>query len=376
MSPSRARWPVAACCGLMFAYGCFLGASQAVIQSVGASLGLDLAGIGALVSLQFIPAVFIPVWMGRVGDRVGRKPVLAAFCAVFGVGLAICGSARSMAVYALGALAIGAGYSVCESGCCAVMADLGPEWNARGVNLSQALLCLGAMLAPALINAFGIGWRPAYYLCAASYAVMLPIVLATRFPAPEASESMKRDGLRALLRSAAFLFLFAGIVLYVGMESGYGYFVESLFSSRFEPLPVSCVSLYWLGMMLSRFLFSSIRYPAKPVMVAGFALSAALFAALALSAIPTLSLALCFAIGFSFGPVWSTLVAEATARHPQYAGEASGLMSAGCGAGGILFPALTGLAARHISLTAAFMLLSVVALLGAAMCLPNADGKP
>ena len=376
MSQSKPWRPVAACCALMFAYGCFLGASQAVIQRVGASLGLDLAGIGALVSLQFVPAIIVPVWMGRVSDRVGRRPVLAAFCAVFGVGLAICGSARVTAVYAVGALAIGAGYSVCESACCAVMADLGPAWNARGVNLSQALLCLGAVLAPALINATGMAWRTAYYLCAAFYAAMLPVLLLTRFPAPVAAEAMDRGGLRALLRSVAFLCLFVGIMLYVGLESGYGYFVESLFSSRFAHTPVSCVSLYWLGMMLSRFLFSSIRYRAKPVLVACFAISAALFAALTLSRAAGLSLGLCFAIGFAFGPVWATLVAEATARFPQYAGEASGLMSAGCGAGGILFPALTGLAARNISLTVAFALLGVLALLGGGMCalLPKQGG--
>ena len=375
MEPRKARRLVAACCALMFAYGCFLGASQAVIARVGESLGLDLAGIGALVSLQFLPAAFVPVWTGRLGDRIGRKPVLAAFCAVFGVGLAICGSARATPAYAVGALMIGMGYSVCESGCCAVMADLGPEWNARGVNLTQALLCVGAVLAPALIRLTGIGWRPAYYLCAAAYAAMLPVVLLVRFPAPVAAKAVDRGGLRALLRSAPFVCLFVGIVLYVGQESGFGYFIESLFSSRFEATPVSCVSLYWLGMMLSRFAFSSVRYPARPVLIAGFALSAARFVALSLSEVVALSLAMCFAIGFAFGPIWSTLVSEATSRYPQYAGEVSGLMSAGCGAGGILFPMLTGLAARHVSLTVAFWLLGGVALAGGILCatLPGGD---
>ena len=131
---------------------------------------------------------------------------------------------------------------------------------------------------------------------------------------------------------------------------------------------MSCVSLYWLGMMLSRFVFSSVRYPAKPVLIGGFALSGALFIALSLSTLAGLSMALSFLNGFAFGPVWSTLVAEANARHPERAGAVSGLMSAGCGAGGILFPALTGLAARSLSLTTAFALLSVLALIGATMC--------
>ena len=81
---------VAACCALMFAYGCFLGASQLVIGAIAADLGLDIAGMGALVSLQFLPAVFVPVLMGNLADRIGRKPVISAFCALFAVGLLAC----------------------------------------------------------------------------------------------------------------------------------------------------------------------------------------------------------------------------------------------------------------------------------------------
>lgn len=370
MDGVRTRRLVAACCALMFAYGCFLAGSQAVIDQVGASLGLDLAGIGALVSLQFLPAAFVPVWMGRVGDRVGRKPVLVAFCAVFGLGLAVCGGARSAPVYAIGAIAVGSGYSVCESGVCAAMADLGPEWNARGVNLTQAVLCLGAVLAPAGIKATGLGWRPVYWLCAAFYAVMLVVLLFTRFPAPRpgAEGENCRGGVRALLRSRAFVCLFAAILLYVGIETGFGYFIESLFGARFERLSVSGVSLFWLGMMLSRFAFSSIRYRAKPVLVGGFAVSAALLFALTFNAPAGASLALCFAVGTAYGPLWSTVVSEATGRHPEYAGAASGLMSAGCGAGGIAFPTLVGLAAQHMGLSTAFGLLAGVALLGGAAC--------
>ena len=77
MDLSKTRRLVAVGCALMFAYGCFLGASQAVIERVGVSLGLDLAGIGALVSLQFLPAAaFIQVLAGNhPGSVVFAHPV-------------------------------------------------------------------------------------------------------------------------------------------------------------------------------------------------------------------------------------------------------------------------------------------------------------
>ena len=360
---------IAACCALMFAYGCFLGASQAVIASAAADLGLDIAGMGALVSLQFLPAIFVPVLMGTLADRIGRKPVICAFCALFGVGLLICGSARSPVVYAVGAFAVGSAYSVCESGCCATMSDLGPEWGVRGINLSQALLCLGAVLSPVGVSLLRLSWRATYYACAGCYGILLPILLCAAFPPPLAAEQGEdRGAVRLLLASGIFLCTLVSILLYVGLETGFGYFIESLISGRFGDTAIPCVSLYWLGMAVSRFVFSSINYRSRPVLVAGFGLSAACFVLLVLSRGRALALALCFATGFAYGPIWSTLVAEANARYPSHAGTASGLMSAGCGMGGILFPVLTGLAARWFSLATAFLMMSGIALTGAALC--------
>lgn len=352
----------------MFAYGCFLGASQAVIALAAADLGLDIAGMGALVSLQFFPAIFVPVLMGSLADRIGRKPVITAFCALFGVGLLVCGSARRPLVYAIGAFAVGSAYSVCESGCCATMSDLGPEWGVKGVNLSQALLCLGAVLAPLVNSYLDLNWRTVYFLCAAGYGIMLPILLCTRFPSPMAAPGEEKGAVRLLLGSGVFLCTLASILIYVGLETGFGYFIESLISGRFAVVPIPCVSLYWLGMALSRFVYASIRYRAKPVLILNFGLSAVCFALLILSKNAVASLALCFGTGFAYGPVWSTLVAEANARYPSHAGTASGLMSAGCGMGGILFPVLMGLVARGFSIVTAFGMLSGIALIGVALC--------
>ena len=68
-------------------------------------------------------------------------------------------------------------------------------------------------------------------------------------------------------------------------------------------------------------------------------------------------------IGFSFGPVWANLMNLAAQRHPGNSGGAMGLMSAGCGLGGAVFPALMGLLSDRLNLGAAFALLAVAALI-------------
>ena len=361
---------IAVCCGLMFMYGCFMGAIQAVIESVAVSLGMDTAGMGSLVAVMHLPTIFLPVLMGAVADRIGRKPVIAGACAVFAVGLIVCGSSTTAGIYILGALGIGAGYSVCESGGCAAMSDIGPEAALKGINLSQALLCLGAVITPAAIQMANLSWRTVLYLCAAGFVVMLPLVLLVRFPkiAHAAPKQGDAGGFRALFASRAFVLLLVSILLYVGMESGFGYFIESMISRKYASTVLPCVSLYWLGMMLSRFLFSSFHYRSRPVLVGCFWADVLILGGIVVSSNQYLSLALCFLNGFAFGPIWSTLMAEATVRHPAHAGAVSGLMSTGCGAGGIVFPLLTGLAAQHFSLAASFMMLAVLAAAGGALC--------
>ena len=356
------------CSALMLVYGVYIGTIQTIIEAIGKSLSLGTASLGMIVSAQYVPVAFMPMIMGGVSDRLGRGPVIAAFCAVFGLGLMICGSARTAWVFVLGIVSAGAGFSVCEAVCCAAMSDLGEDWGARGINLSQALLCLGAVFSPLLIRASGLAWRHALYLCAVLCGVVLPIIFRTHFFAARTERTGEKGSIRVLLTAPSFICLLLSILLYIGLESGFGYFIESLIDSRFGRTAISCVSLYWLGMMMSRFLFSSIRYPAKPVLIGGFALSATLFVLLPRTDTAGLSLAMCLATGFAFGPIWSTLLAEATARYPAQAGTASGAMSAGCGAGGIVFPALMGLAAQRFSLIASFSLLCVVAVMGVILC--------
>ncbi|MDD4312169.1 MAG: MFS transporter, partial [Eubacteriales bacterium] len=83
---------------------------------------------------------------------------------------------------------------------------------------------------------------------------------------------------------------------------------------------------------------------------------------------PVPAVLVCALIGFSFGPVWSSLMNLAARQHPGSSGGAMGLMSAGCGLGGALFPALMGLLSDQVDLRAAFVLLALSALAAGALC--------
>jgi MFS family permease len=59
----------------------------------------------------------------------------------------------------------------------------------------------------------------------------------------------------------------------------------------------------------------------------------------------------------------------AAARCPGSSGGAMGLMSAGCGLGGAMFPALMGVISARLNLRAAFLLLAIAAAIAALLSL-------
>ena len=368
----RPGWVLALLCTVLFFYGFYLGGVQLVISEVSREYGQNAAGMGGLVAAQHVAAVVLPVVLGALADRIGKKPVLCIFAAVFAVGCFLAGLSKNLGVYVIGAVCVGAGYSVCESVSSAVLSELDAEKGARYINLTQALLSLGAVISPFLVQwlqkSRHASWG--FLICAAAYTLLALLLLLTVFPKRQTVTQKKAKARTNFFASRAFRLLFFSILLYVGLENGISYFAESLFSVRLSAgdLAAAAISAYWIGMTVSRMLFSAVLRNPKKTLIGCFLASAAFLLVLAVSKHPTVSLVCCFAAGFSYGPIWSTLVAQATGLFPEAGAGAAGVMSAGCGIGGIVYPVLMGAACDGMGLGGAFGLLAATAAAGAVLC--------
>lgn len=354
-------------CALLFFYGFYLGGVQLVISEVSRTYGQNATGMGALVAAQHLAAVILPIVLGVLADRVGKKPVLFLFALVFAVGCFLAGLSRCLGVYVIGAVCIGAGYSVCESVSSAVLSELDSENGARYINLSQAMLSLGAVISPFLVQwmqkSRHMSWRLPFLICAAAYTLLALLLLITTFPKQKIDVRTNAAKRMNYFSSSAFRTLFFAIILYVGLENGISYFAESLFSERLSAgsLAAAAISAYWIGMTVSRMLFSAVMRSPRRTLIGCLLASAVFLLALAVSKNAVISLICCFAAGFSYGPVWSTLVAQATGLFPDASAGAAGVMSAGCGIGGIVFPVLMGAVCERFGIGGAFCFLSAVA---------------
>lgn len=365
------RWVLTVLCTVLFFYGFYLGGVQLVISEVSRTYGQNAAGMGGLVAAQHIAAVVLPVILGVLADRIGKKPVLCIFAAIFAFGCFLAGLSQSLGVYVIGAVCVGAGYSVCESISSAVLSELDDEKGARYINLSQAMLSLGAIVSPFLVQwmqqSRHASWRIPFLICAAAYTLLALLLLITVFPKRQ-STVREQPRMRAnFFASRAFRLLFFSILLYVGLENGISYFAESLFSEQLSAgnLAAAAISAYWIGMTASRMLFSAVMRSPKRTLIGCFLASAAFLLTLAVLKSPALSLMCCFAVGFSYGPIWSTLVAQATGLFPTASAGAAGVMSAGCGIGGSVFPVLMGAVCKISGISAGFLMLATAAALGA-----------
>lgn len=365
---------VALSAALMFFYGFILGGMQLVLDDIATVFHTGQTGKGLLVSAQHVTSAAAPVCMGLLADRIGKKKVLVAFSAVFGIGCAVCGFSESIWIYTFGITLTGAGYSVCESLSSAVLTDLDSKNAMRYINICQCLLSVGAVISPLLlrfaIDTWGADWRLAFYICAAAFILLALLLGGTVFPKPVVRERAKSGGSMKLFLSAVFVCLFFSMICYVGLENGFGYFVNTLFTERLQSdqLGAYAIALYWAGMALCRFVCSLRPYKPVPMLLTCFGLSAALLTVLALCPWGGASLACCFLVGAAFAPVWSTLAALAAEQNPEHSGAAIGLMSTGCGLGGIVFPTVMGYVSEHYRITTAFFLLAVTACVGLVLC--------
>lgn len=366
---------------LLFFYGFLLGGQQLVLTTVSEQFGIGILGMGTIVAVLHTASFIVPAVAGAIADRVGKKRMLVTFAFLFGGGCLLASIAPNLIVFLLSMLIIGAGYSVCESLTSAVCVEIDVENGARYINLTQCLLSVGAILGPIVLSnlpALPIQtWRLLYILCGIPLVLLGLWLSRLKFPAPEQSQKEKTILPKSMLLSPILLALVVSMFLYVGLETGFGYFIEVLFGQKISGAVLSAygISAYWAGMAFSRLIYSLRPYRPRRAVRLSFIAAAIGFIALILFRSGLVCVVLCFLVGFAYGPVWTTLVAGAAESFPQHKASATGLMSASCGLGGILYPMMMGAIVDMVDIWIGFIILAVSAIIGAALAFVLKNSK-
>jgi MFS family permease len=126
-----------------------------------AAAGLSVSRIGMLAALY--PAIWGlgQLVTGGLSDRIGRKPLIAGGMLVQAVAIALIAATEGFAIWAAGAVLLGAGTAMVYPTLLAAIGDVAhPAWRARSVGVYRLWrdsgFAVGALLAGALADAFDL----------------------------------------------------------------------------------------------------------------------------------------------------------------------------------------------------------------------------
>lgn len=289
------RWLIVAAGALM---GCVaIGAmfSLAIfLEPIATDTQWSRAGISSAMTLNFlVMGVSGFVW-GAVSDRYGARIVVVIGAVLLGLALVLASRAQSLLAFQLG---YGVLVGLAASTFFAPMIALTTSWFDRHRSLAVSLVSAGMGVAPMTISPFArwlisaYDWRTAMFAIGiGAWALLLPAVLVVRQPpeAPRDSSSAQAEGETDLsvwqaLRSPQFLVLGLTFFACCAAHSGPIFHMVS-YAMLCGVAPMAAVTIYsveGLAGLGGRILFGVLgdRLGAKPVLVAGLLVQAAVIPA-------------------------------------------------------------------------------------------------
>ncbi|GLZ53436.1 MFS transporter [Actinomycetospora sp. NBRC 106378] len=157
---------------------------------------------GVVFPLVALGLVAVLPWAGRVADRVGHRPVLAAASAVYGAGLVGAGLSHSAWMIALTPVAAGAAGIVMTLNYSALMRALPGEHHGAASGLFLVSRGAGSLAGPLLVG-FAVsvagplfpstdGYDAMWFVIGPAVLLAVPLLLVRRRPDEEGSEEPDR----------------------------------------------------------------------------------------------------------------------------------------------------------------------------------------
>ncbi len=336
-----------------FLVGAEVGVFQIALRRIGLEFGLDDAGMGMLVSLQFVAILISPLLFGHLADKKGKRPVLLIFGAVFFAGTCAILFAAGQVLIGIGIFLVGMGYSISEAVGTAAMADIDPENTVRHINLSQAAYCVGAVVSPLisakLLDEAGWNWRWLFLCVGIAFASGAAFFYTAGKPVTASGKSWEKGPdekagkltLRALLPVALLAVI---LFIYIGCENGIVFFSDSFFAEDLaaENVAALSVSFFWLAMIPARILAAVFQKRSGLMLIIAFAAGAILLFIMSRVNSSAAGLVLSFLLGFFCGSVWPSAMSRGIALFPQNSATVTSVLEAACALGGIAFPTVYG----------------------------------
>jgi len=367
----RERLYAVACAG-MFVFGMILGLPGTVLglPETVQQFGLTLADRGLLISTLFTGLLFGSLLSGLVVDALGQRVSLVVSAALVAVCLPLFATASNAVLAASALFALGLASASINTASNALSSELFADERGRRMNGIAIMVGLGGIAMPTatVLASHLVSWRAVVIGGGALSALValsgvVPIALP---PRKSVKGSDPVTVLRQFGRQPAFVIFLMLIMLGGGNEASMAGWTSSfvIASGMSSSVATWVLSSHWLGLILSRALFSSRVDRAKEIAVERSAVLSAL-ALLVLVVSPSSVVVMCgpFVVGMCMALVMPTSLALAGERIQGNPGALFGGLLTLAQIGGMVLPASVGLVAQYTSVRLGLVL--VVASYGA-----------
>jgi FHS family glucose/mannose:H+ symporter-like MFS transporter len=341
-----------ACAG-MFVFGIVLAILGTLfgLPEMRERLTIDLAQQGDIFLALYFGVFVSTVVVGPVIDSWGNKPVLVTSAILVALALVLFSTAHSFAAAIVAAFVLGFAGGGLNTSSNALVADLYVENRGAMLNLLGTFFGVGALFIPLLASVItGFFTITQLLLIGAALSAVCAVgFIVMRFPPLQDRVGFS---IFASVRAATIpgVLLFAFVLFFQsGNESSISGWISTYIGSLGAPARTATAILagYWVALMAGRILSAKILSTlSKSTLVLASGIGSAIGAAVLLASNSVTLLAVgAVIIGFSFAPVYPTVLAMAADRYQRIAGTIFGLLFAIGLSGGMAFPWAVG----HIS---------------------------
>jgi MFS transporter, FHS family, glucose/mannose:H+ symporter len=346
----------AGCMGMLI-FGIVITVLGSVLPSVTHKFSMDHSDAGSLFIVMSMGMMIGSLLFGPVVDRYGYKWLLIinsalVFASIEGIALA-----NSLAMLKLSFFFVGFSGGAVNGGTNALISDISEKNRGSGLSLLGVFFGIGALGVPFLLGTSLDHFSFEVLIGFVGALIILPLLFFSflKFPEPKHEQGFPlKDGFKLAKQPALILF---GMILFFqsGMEmtvSGWSatFFLEELNIPARQS--VLFLSLYWLGLIISRLAISEIlkTVSMSKVMKVSLLISVTGSVMLLTATGPWMALPGLFITGLGFAAIFPLVFAYTGNLFPEYSGTAFSIILAIALFGGMSLPYVAGLLADQFSL--------------------------
>jgi fucose permease len=355
----------AACLGMLL-FGIAMTMLGSILPGVILKFGLSKSYAGTLFIVMNFGTLLGSLVFGPVVDRFGYKTLLCICTLILLIGLEGIAFTPVIQAFILFIFIFGCGGGIINGATNALVSDITPEGRSAGLALLGVFFGIGAFGVPlilgSLLNKFT--YTQIIAVMGAIIVVAFIAFLFIRFPSPKQPHRFPVKEAVKLIKQPVLLLLAFILFFESGMEYMTGGWTAAFFNKVLHvdtSRAVVMLSVFWIGMMLSRLVLSRVlqRRSSAGVLQSwlGIAFIGSILLLTVSSKIPaTIGI---FLIGFGFGATYPVILGYIGELYPQMSGTAYSLALTIALIGGMFIPYLAGLIGDNFGLRRSFLIIPV-----------------